>query len=701
MNKIGKSIEELKQQLQKVKETLNDKKIIDILEKILIEYQKTRNLLKLKEVINELIPLYELKGLKNKKGKILIYYGQVLFQTANFEKSITILQTALEIFKELTDSLNTAISYTLIGNAYNELGKYEESLTNLFSAINIFEKYKKTLGKSYSQREKRKFAETFQIIGNVYQNLKQFDKCRENLYKSLKLLEEIGNAEGIANILTNIGVSYSKENSQESLTYYKQALEIVKKLDNPVIIAINTSNIGGVYEDMKQYDNALHHYFEALEYAEKFNIDKYKPYFLEYIGSVYLKKGELGTASEYIKKSLLLSQKQQIPNQVKNNYQLLSQIFEKQKKYQIALEYYQKYSELKDKLINKEMIGKISSLQKKYEENANKIIELKKHNSLVSDKLRRTMDMDFIGTSAQIKKVLEMAMIAASHPDTNVIILGESGTGKEIISNIIHYASSRKDNPLVAINCSSIPDSLAESEFFGFTKGSFTGAISDKTGYFELADKGTLFMDEIADTSLSLQAKLLRVLDNKKIKKIGSKIEIKVNFRVIAATNKNISALVESEYFRLDLLHRINTIEIEIPPLRERVEDIKPLLEYFTRKFAEKLRKPIPKINIDVIDKLKRYNFPGNIRELKNMTEKAMILLKGDVLKPKHFGLKDQKNLEEIVVNIYKPKTVAEMEKQMIADTMKETNNNQTKTAKILGFSLSTLKRKLKSLNDF
>jgi len=701
MNKIGKSIEELKQQLQKAKEVLNDKKIIDILEKILIEYQKARNLLKLKEVINELIPLYELKGLKNKKGKILIYYGQVLFQTANFEKSITILQTALEIFKELTDSLNTAISYTLIGNAYNELGKYEESLTNLFSAINIFEKYKKTLGKSYSQREKRKFAETFQIIGNVYQNLKQFDKCRENLYKSLKLLEEIGNAEGIANILTNIGVSYSKENSQESLTYYKQALEIVKKLDNPVIIAINTSNIGGVYEDMKQYDNALHHYFEALEYAEKFNIDKYKPYFLEYIGSVYLKKGELGTASEYIKKSLLLSQKQQIPNQVKNNYQLLSQIFEKQKKYQIALEYYQKYSELKDKLINKEMIGKISSLQKKYEENANKIIELKKHNSLVSDKLRRTMDMDFIGTSAQIKKVLEMAMIAASHPDTNVIILGESGTGKEIISNIIHYASSRKDNPLVAINCSSIPDSLAESEFFGFTKGSFTGAISDKTGYFELADKGTLFMDEIADTSLSLQAKLLRVLDNKKIKKIGSKIEIKVNFRVIAATNKNISALVESEYFRLDLLHRINTIEIEIPPLRERVEDIKPLLEYFTRKFAEKLRKPIPKINIDVIDKLKRYNFPGNIRELKNMTEKAMILLKGDVLKPKHFGLKDQKNLEEIVVNIYKPKTVAEMEKQMIVDTMKETNNNQTKAAKILGFSLSTLKRKLKSLNDF
>jgi len=344
------------------------------------------------------------------------------------------------------------------------------------------------------------------------------------------------------------------------------------------------------------------------------------------------------------------------------------------------------------------MIEKISGLQKKHEESSKKITELKKHSSLISAALKKAIHMDLIGNSNKIKKVLELTMTAAVHQNTNVLIMGESGTGKEIIANIIHYASIRKDHLIVAVNTGSIPESLAESEFFGHLKGSFTGAISDKTGYLELADKGTLFLDEIADTPASLQATFLRVLENKRIKKLGSKKEMQVDFRIIAATNKNIDELVEKENFRLDLLHRLNTITINIPPLRERPADIKPLLYYFIREFSKTLKKPVPKINAAVIDKLKKYHFPGNVRELKNMVEKALILIKGNILELEHFEIKDIEPLEEISVESFKPRTIEDMEKQMILDALKQTNNNRTEAAKILGISFSTLKRKLKKI---
>ncbi|MCD4651410.1 MAG: sigma-54 dependent transcriptional regulator, partial [Candidatus Cloacimonetes bacterium] len=234
--------------------------------------------------------------------------------------------------------------------------------------------------------------------------------------------------------------------------------------------------------------------------------------------------------------------------------------------------------------------------------------------SLISISLSRKIGKELIGWSESIKSNLEIARKAAGLPDTTVMITGESGTGKEIFARIIHYSSSRSKAAFVPINCSSIPDTLMESEFFGHRKGAFTNAIQDKPGYFEIADKGTLFLDEIADMDFRLQAKLLRVLEEKKVRRVGGIHEIDIDTRVIAATNRDIKKLVDEGKFRLDLYHRLNTLCINILPLRERREDIPLLVDYYTRQLAEKLRVLPLEITPVARNYFMEYDFPGNVR---------------------------------------------------------------------------------------
>lgn len=326
----------------------------------------------------------------------------------------------------------------------------------------------------------------------------------------------------------------------------------------------------------------------------------------------------------------------------------------------------------------------------------NQYKELESRNSLISSELERMIDRNFIGESIAIKQVLDLANTAARYPNTNVLITGESGTGKEIIARIIHYASEQKYNPFVPVNSSAVTDSLLESEFFGHVKGSFTGAISDKKGYFEVANEGTLFLDEIADMPFALQAKLLRAIEEKKIKRVGGTDEIQVDFRIISATNHDVELLIKDKMFRLDLFHRLNTITINIPPLRERTEDIEPLLKYFVNYFAERLKKPIPKISAQLIQALTEYSFPGNVRELRNMVERAMIFCNTSTLSTVDFQL----------LNTNKPgsKTpvalnIDEQEQNLILHALNECNYNQILTARMLGISRDSLIRRMKKYN--
>lgn len=342
--------------------------------------------------------------------------------------------------------------------------------------------------------------------------------------------------------------------------------------------------------------------------------------------------------------------------------------------FQIALERTQKFLDLNKKL---------------------QVMEEK--NSLISKALGDKIERDFIGESKKIQEVLELAMTASEFPDTNVLITGESGTGKENIARIIHFASQRKDNLFCAVNSSAITETLLESEFFGHKKGSFTGAITDKKGFFEVSDKGTLFLDEIADMPLSLQAKILRAIEEKKITRVGETEQIKVDFRVIAATNHDIDKLVNEKKFRLDLIHRLNTIHIIIPPLRERLEDVEPLLNHFVSEFSVKMNKPRLKFAKNVVAELKKYSFPGNVRELKNMTERAVIFAKGDLLTSQDFTYKTSfAPIEEdgkIGLNMM------EQEIRLLRKALKDHNFNQKAAAEALGITRDALIRRMKKHN--
>ena len=293
--------------------------------------------------------------------------------------------------------------------------------------------------------------------------------------------------------------------------------------------------------------------------------------------------------------------------------------------------------------------------------------------------------------------MFESAVTAAKYPDANVLITGESGTGKENIARIIHYSSSRKDHIFCAVNSSAITDSLLESEFFGHKKGSFTGAVSDKMGFFEVCNQGTLFLDEVADMPLNLQAKILRASEEKVITRVGDTVPVRTDFRIISSTNHDIEKRVEDHKFRLDLLHRLNTIHLHLPSLRERPEDIKPLLIHFTDDFALKLNRPGLSIEKNVFKTLEQYSFPGNIRELKNMAERAIILSKGDVLTVNDFPLKSNNSgtpsqLTSIV-------NLKAHELELIRRALSSTNFNQKAAADVLGITRDALIRKMKKYN--
>jgi formate hydrogenlyase transcriptional activator len=304
---------------------------------------------------------------------------------------------------------------------------------------------------------------------------------------------------------------------------------------------------------------------------------------------------------------------------------------------------------------------------------------------------------EIIGNSASLKRALQAAQTVAA-TDSNVLIFGETGTGKELIARAIHNLSPRKDHTLVKVNCAAIPTGLLESEMFGHEKGAFTGAIEQRKGRFELAHKGTLFLDEVEDISLDLQPKLLRVLQEQEFERLGSSRTITVDVRVVAATNADLSQLVAEKKFRSDLFYRLNVFPITLPPLRERKEDIPLLVHFFTQKFAKRMRKPIERIPTEVMTALTRYSWPGNIRELQNFIERAVILSRGAVLEVPLAELKQNgKTATEQNGN----STLEAVEREHILRVLRETNwviGGAAGAAVRLGVPRTTLNNKMQRL---
>jgi DNA-binding NtrC family response regulator len=299
-----------------------------------------------------------------------------------------------------------------------------------------------------------------------------------------------------------------------------------------------------------------------------------------------------------------------------------------------------------------------------------------------------------VGESKAMRKVINAIEKAASSLAT-ILITGESGTGKELVARAIHYNSPRASAPFVPINCGGIPESLLESELFGYVKGAFTGATETRAGFFQTAEGGTIFLDEISETSLSMQVKLLRILQDKEVFMVGIRHPQKVDVRIIAATNKDLLSLIKKGGFREDLYYRLNVITIDIPPLREREEDILLLGRHFTNKFAKEFGKSVPKFSENALQVLKSYYWPGNARELENIIQRLVIMSEADIIDvPDLPSLMRFSALRGVGPN----RTLASIEAEYILSVLASVNNNKTRAAEILGIDRKTLREKLKKI---
>jgi DNA-binding NtrC family response regulator len=321
-------------------------------------------------------------------------------------------------------------------------------------------------------------------------------------------------------------------------------------------------------------------------------------------------------------------------------------------------------------------------------------------NIYLREELKKKSEFDMvIGKSEAMEKVIDIVRRVSS-TDSTVLITGESGTGKELLAREIHNHSSRKVAPFVVVDCGALVETLFESELFGHVKGSFTGAHETKHGRFEVANGGTIFLDEISNISLNIQAKLLRVIQEREITRVGSTKSIRVDVRIIAATNENLAELVKKGKFREELFYRLSVVPIHLPPLRERKEDVSLLVEHFLRKYNKRAKKKIHNISSVIKKALMEYDWPGNIRELENTIERAVVLSKGDEIELEdlvYHGISSSPSLFHPTGGRYK--SLDEIEKEYIKSVLQAQYRNKSKTAKILGIDRKTLMAKIKKYN--
>lgn len=338
-----------------------------------------------------------------------------------------------------------------------------------------------------------------------------------------------------------------------------------------------------------------------------------------------------------------------------------------------------------------------------------KTLELEKE--VLDGELKKTIHFGkIVGSSPGMIRIYDMIKQIA-RTNTNVMITGESGTGKELIARAIHEQSDRHDQPFIVINCGGIPETLMESELFGHKKGAFTGATQDKKGLFEIADKGTVFLDEIGEISLNIQVKLLRVIQERIFKPVGSNEDVAVDIRIISATNKNLEEEVIQRRFREDLFYRLNVIEVKVPPLRERKGDLRALVQHFLEKYSVKMGKEITKISSYAIDLLNKYDFPGNIRELENLIERSVALTSTNIVLPDSLALSFHKrrwiegaknkryDLDEVVHGVSLDTILTEIEAAYIEKALNVVSGNKQKAAELLGINYTTFRYRLEKLN--
>jgi two-component system response regulator PilR (NtrC family) len=340
-----------------------------------------------------------------------------------------------------------------------------------------------------------------------------------------------------------------------------------------------------------------------------------------------------------------------------------------------------------------------------------KLRTIEQEKALLNGELKRSLNFGMIvGNSPAMQHIYKMIR-QVSRTKTNVLITGESGTGKELIARAIHMESDRRGQPFVAINCGGIPESLMESELFGHKKGSFTGAIHDKSGLFQEAHRGTIFLDEIGELSLPIQVKLLRAVQEKTVRPVGGTEDLSVDIRIVSATNKSLEKEVIAGKFREDLYYRLNVIEIKVPALRERKADLKPLAQHFLEKYAREMGKEISKLSSYALDLMLKYDFPGNVRELENLLERSVALSTTNIILPDSLalsvhkrrwieGVKDRRyDVDEVPKGVALDSILEEIEAAYLRKALECSSGNKNRAAELLGISFRSLRYRLEKLN--
>ncbi|MCF7868084.1 MAG: sigma 54-interacting transcriptional regulator [Candidatus Cloacimonetes bacterium] len=618
--------------------------------------------------------------------------------------------------------------YHNVGFAYLKRREFDKAISSFIKNLKIHEKLNNENG----------IANSYLMLGETFLNKQSYLKAQKFLIKGIEYCKAIKNEDIL--LRTMIDYCLTLQSMYKFDDAIKIAQEIISRSDNDKyrrIYGRTLVNLGLCYFNINEYDKAEEHYKKALKVLQEFN--ELPNIFLVYfhLADLYKKQKKNDLVIKYNEKAYIIADKlnneygKRIVSGHLIKYKLENDTFEPGMKNRIEsnIEFYKKENDIQKYLHSKNNLATYyfkkneikqaytilkeaySELNEFYSDQLHvrnmdfyrQLEEAIKHNQrnieLLNPDLQKNIQHHLIGKSEVILKTLETAEKASKTKDTNVLITGESGTGKEILSRLIHYNSERKNNRLITVNCSAVTSTLAESEFFGHTRGSFTGAVRDKMGFFEQADGGTLYLDEIGDMPMTIQSKILRAIESGTITPVGSDREVKVDVRIVASTNKNLYKLVEKNLFRLDLLHRINVIHINVPPLRERKGDLKLLIEYFVDILSKSLRRKKIEISDSFVDALEKYSFPGNIRELRNIIERAIILEPSHRLTAK--SLPDKEITQTKAKGAYKRNlNLAEVEKEAVFEALKRCNNSQREAAKLLGLSESALSRKIKKLKN-
>jgi len=663
------------------------------------------------------------------KANLFQYFGYFFWMKNENEISIKYFNDSLDIANASGDTKAIPRRYTNLGFLYETIGDLDKAEYFYLEGLEF--------GKKYNSQTILKLS--YDAMGRLNLARNNIQKAIEYFKESLSFFDLENNLDKVS-VTSNLAACYLKINKEEkALKLYKSILNKWLKESNKLLYYSILGDSAVCYINLEKYEEAEKILLTTIEFSLKNNIsENIVPNYLN-LASIYLHKNEHNKSLSYLQKAEKLSDKEDKRSK-STIFRMKGKIYQTKKEYLKAINFFEKSYNLDKKMKNKikmgnnllsivecyektenykkslEILKKYNQVKQEYfdeekkrikEITANPLIGIgnnkhyifRENNSLVSRELSHKIGMPFIGKSPVMLKIINQAILMAGNPNASVLIRGESGTGKEIMAKLIHYSSPRERGPFIPINSASFTKGISQSALFGHKKGSFTGAIEKRVGYFEAANNGTIFFDEIGDMPLDIQSQLLRVLEEKEIHPIGYNQTIKINFRMITATNIDIYKLVEENKFRFDFLNRINTLELQIPSLRERKEDIPILIDYYLNDLSNKLKIKKPKISRSAIKNLCDYNYPGNIRELKNIIEKLVMFSDDKTIESDDVFLAQNNQVQCCENNNYTSLNLEENEIKLIIAALKETNNVKNKAAKLLGITPFSLLRRLKKYN--